>query len=105
MRVLWLWILSGIVVWPVHSTIATVGDKPIDMMLSDMLFLILPIAYPFIRSKPTPAQCAAAKGPIRWYSLTPALALIFVIFVTAEAAIVAFVIVRDFVLRRRGFLR
>ena len=87
MRVLWLWILSGIVVWPVHSTIATVGDKPIDMMLSDMLFLILPIAYPFIRSKPTPAQCAAAKGPIRWYSLTPTLALIFVIFVTAEAAI------------------
>ena len=87
MRVLWLWVLSGIVVWPIHSTIATVGDKPIDMMLSDLLFLILPIAYPFIRSQPTKAQCAAAKVPIRWYSVTPTLAFLCIVYMTAEAAI------------------
>ena len=87
MRLLWLWILAGVVVWPVHSTVATVGGKPIDLMLSDLLFLIMPVAYLFVRSTPSAAQCEAARAPITWYTLTPALALICIVYMTALAGI------------------
>lgn len=87
MRLLWLWILAGFVVWPVHSTVATVGGKPIDLMLSDVLFLVMPVAYLFVRSTPSAAQCDAGRAPITWYTLTPALALICIVYMTALAGI------------------
>ncbi|HEY0983309.1 MULTISPECIES: O-antigen ligase family protein [unclassified Schlesneria] len=87
MRMLWLWILAGVVAWPVHSTVATVGGKPIDLMLSDLLFLVMPIAYLFVRSTPTAQECELARAPISWYPLTPALALICIIYMTALAGI------------------
>lgn len=87
MRMIWLWILGGLVVWPVHNNVATVSDKPIDLMPSDFLFVVLPIAYLFIRSKSTQEQIDATKAPIRWYSFTPAMALLCIAYVTALAGI------------------
>lgn len=87
MRLLWLWILGGLVVWPVHNNVATVSDKPIDLMPSDFMFVIVPIAYLFIRSKPTQEEVDLTKPPIRWYSLSPTLALLCIAYVTALAGI------------------
>ena len=87
MRLLWLWFIAGITIWPIHSTVATFGDKPIDMMFSDALIFLIPISYIFIRTTPTREQCQSAKAPILWYSLTPTLALICVVYMTAVAGI------------------
>ena len=87
MRLIWLWFIAGIVLWPIHSTVATVGDKPIDMMFSDALIFLIPVSYIFIRTTPTREQCQFAKAPILWYSLTPTLALICVLYMTAVAGI------------------
>jgi O-antigen ligase len=87
MRTFWLWMLGTMVVWPVHSNIATVSSKPVDLMLSDALLIALPLAYAFIRSKPTKAQISAVKGPIRFYSFTPTMALLCIVYVTALAGI------------------
>ena len=87
MRLIWLCLLGGLVVWPVHSNVATVSDKPIDLMPSDFLIVVLPIAYFFIRSKPSKEQCDAAKAPIHTYSVLPTLALLCIVYVTALAGI------------------
>ena len=87
MRRFVLTILGVMVVWPVHYNFATVSDKPIDLMPSDFLFVVLPIAYLFIRSKPTQEQCDLAKGKVHWYSLTPTLALLLMAYVTALAGV------------------
>lgn len=87
MRWIWLCLLGGLLVWPVHSNIATVSGKPIDLMPSDLLIVILPISYFFIRSKPTKDQCDAVKAPIHAYSVTPVMALLCIVYVTALAGI------------------
>lgn len=87
MRWIWLCLLGGLVVWPVHSNVATVSDKPIDLMPSDLLFVVLPISYFFIRTKPTKEQCDAVNAPIHAYTVTPTLALLCIAYVTALAGI------------------
>jgi len=87
MRLVWLFILGVFMIWPVSSTVATVGDKPIDLMLSDALYLLMPATYFFVRSKPSKAQLERVKGRIRVYALTPILALIFIVYASALAGI------------------
>ncbi len=83
----WLWILAVMIVWPIHSTAATVGNKPIELICSDLLFLAMPIAYPFIRSKATKLQLQQVTAKVRSYKLVPLLALIFVVYATALAGV------------------
>jgi O-antigen ligase len=64
LRLLWLWIIATIVIWPIHSTVATVGDKPIDLLCSDLFLLMMPLTYLFARSKPSAAQKNSARVPI-----------------------------------------
>lgn len=84
---IWLAIIGLVVIWPIHWTAATVGDKPIDLMMSDILAILMPVTYLLVASKPTKQQIQATKSPIRPYTLTPWLALIFIVYATALAGV------------------
>lgn len=87
MRRVWFYILGAIVVWPIHWTVATVGDKPIDLMFSDFVYVLMPLTYFFARTKPSEAQLKSAVAPLRTYTVLPSLALIFIVYATALAGI------------------
>src|SRR4051812_23929496 len=87
MRIFWLWILGFVVVWPIHSRATEVGGKPIDVMLSDILCLIMPLAYPFIVSRSAQTRLASSRLRVR-PSIFPAwMALVFIIYSVALAGI------------------
>lgn len=87
MRTVLLWIAGTFVVWPIHSTAATVGDKPIELLLSDIVFLLVPFLYLFART-PQPKQSAkTAKQVIHGDRLTPLIAIVFIAYATTLAGI------------------
>lgn len=87
MRLVWLYILAGVMIWPIHWTATTVGDKPIDLMISDLLVLLMPFTYLFTRTTPTKSQMKWVGKPIKSYTITPSLALIFIVYATTLAGI------------------
>ncbi len=87
MRLIWIWIIAGVMVWPVSSRVTEAGGKPVDVMLSDFLILLMPFTYLFARSNPTKSQLQAVKTRNRGYHLMPFLALAFVVYGASLAAI------------------
>src|SRR5438552_2612655 len=87
MRLFCLWIIAGFVVWPISSTVAMAGTKPIDIILSDLLFAVLPILVFAIRSYPPKVQSASKSVRSRWFCLPPYLALLCIVYMTALAGI------------------
>lgn len=87
MRVILLWILGFIAVWPIHFTIVRVGEKPMDLILSDLLFFIVPLAWAFFRSQAGQVPLKPAQPSAGWYRLTPCLALICIGYMATLAAI------------------
>ena len=87
MRLVWLWILAGMMIWPIHWTAATVSNKPIDLMTSDLLLLLMPLTYIFARNQTTANQLKWVVAPIRSHKMTLGLALVFVVYSTSLAGI------------------
>ena len=82
-----LWITAFFVVWPLHSTAAMVGDKPVELMLSDVLWMLMPLIYVCAKSFPSKTQLNAVRHPIRPYRMTPTMALLFIAYATTLAGL------------------
>lgn len=88
MRLVWLYVLGFVMVWPVHWTAATVGDKPIDLMASDLLFALMPISYVLLTIGRSNRPSKSLDKPQAHADAKPvALALIFVVYAMALAGI------------------
>ena len=94
MRQLWLWTLAAFVVWPIHSNAAMIGDKPIDLLLSDLLLFAVPLAYFWIRSEPANSQHTLKGANNRTFKSSDAgypallyIAIICIVYMTAIAGI------------------
>lgn len=87
MKAAWLWILALVMVWPIHWTAATVQNKPIDLMSSDLLLLLMPFTYLFARTTPRAAESKLVKVPIRSHKITMGLALVFILYATSLAGV------------------
>ncbi len=87
MRTICLWILAGFIVWPVGSTVMTVSNKPIDLILSDLLFGLVPLFYLGIRSRLPSGQAKTANRQKRWFSLPLYCAVLCIIYMTSLAGI------------------
>ncbi|WP_010587677.1 O-antigen ligase family protein [Schlesneria paludicola] len=87
MRTVLLWIAGTFVVWPIHSTAATVGDKPIELMLSDVLCLLVPFLYLFARTPQPKSIAKNTKQVVHGDRLTPLIAIVFIAYATTLAGI------------------
>ena len=87
MRNVLLWIAGLFVVWPLHSTAATVGDKPIELMLSDVLCFLVPFLYFFARTPQPKSLANNRKHLVRGDLLTPIIAIVFIAYATTLAGI------------------
>ena len=87
MRRFWLWIVALVIVWPIHSTAAMIGNKPIEMIASDPFVLMMPLIYLLAGSRVSKRELSLVMAPIRSYKLLPILALVFVVYATSLAAI------------------
>lgn len=83
MREVCLWILAIIVVCPIHSTVARVSGRPIDVVPSDLLLILVPLAYPFLKSRWPKSPGKSVTSAIGRFSFTPALALACIIYMAA----------------------
>lgn len=87
MRLICLWILGAIVVWPIHFTVANVGGRPVELVLSDFLFVLIPVAYLLLRSEPAGAQPTAVAPAALKPRLTPILALICLAYIVVVVGV------------------
>lgn len=87
MRRVWLWIAALIMVWPIHSTAAMIGHKPIEMVASDMFVLAMPLIYLLAGSHVSKIELQRVAAPIKAFKLLPVLAVVFIIYATSLAGI------------------
>ena len=89
MKVFWLWVVAAVVIWPIHSTAATVANKPIELLSSDLLVVLMPLVYMLVASPVKRQQVQDVNRTLKLHSYKPlqALALIFIAYGTTLAAV------------------
>lgn len=87
MRIFWLCVVAAVVIWPIHSTAATVANKPIELLLSDLLVVMMPVIYMLVASPVKRQQVQSINRKVYSYKLLQALALVFVAYGTTLAAV------------------
>ena len=87
MKVFWLWVVAAVVIWPVHSTAATVANKPIELLSSDLLIVLMPLVYMLVASPVKRQQVQDVNRKLHSYKPLQALALIFIAYGATLAAV------------------